>query len=100
MGESLEVHEYERFTPLKVQRGLGGRYRNVRPGDCIVAFSRKDIFTIKQVMSVCSPACSAAICDYKVLVIKLGRTSRASVALEACTHGGAELLPDRGQAAT
>ena len=49
MGESLEVHEYQRFTPLKVQRGLGGRYRNVRPGDCIVAFSRKDIFTIKQV---------------------------------------------------
>ena len=49
MGEPLEVHEYERFTPLKVQRGLGGRYRNVRPGDCIVAFSRKDIFTIKQV---------------------------------------------------
>ena len=54
MGESLEVHEYERFTPLKVQRGLGGRYRNVRPGDCIVAFSRKDIFTIKQV-GWCTP---------------------------------------------
>lgn len=64
MGESLEVHEYERFTPLKVQRGLGGRYRNVRPGDCIVAFSRKDIFTIKQVAGWCSPDGSAAICRY------------------------------------
>ena len=50
MGEELEVHEYERFTPLRVEEnGLKGRYRNVRPGDCIVAFSRKDIFTIKQV---------------------------------------------------
>jgi len=49
MGEALEVHEYQRFTPLRVQQqGLQGRYRNVRPGDCVVAFSRKDIFTIKQ----------------------------------------------------
>ena len=50
MGETLTVHEYERFTPLRVEeQGLKGRYRNVKPGDCIVAFSRKDIFTIKQV---------------------------------------------------
>ena len=50
MGEELEVHEYERFTPLRVEeRGLRGRYSNVMAGDCIVAFSRKDIFTIKQV---------------------------------------------------
>lgn len=50
MGETLTVHEYERFTPLRVEEaGLKGRYRNVKPGDCIVAFSRKDIFTIKQV---------------------------------------------------
>ena len=50
MGETLEVHEYDRFTPLRVEEGgLKGRYRNERPGVCIVAFSRKDIFTIKQV---------------------------------------------------
>lgn len=56
MGETLTVHEYERFTPLRVEsKGLQGRYRNVRPGDCIVAFSRKDIFTIKQVGSSPTP---------------------------------------------
>jgi len=49
MGEELEVREYERFSPLEAQeRGLGGKgYGGVKPGDCVVAFSRKEIFQIK-----------------------------------------------------
>lgn len=50
MGEEVEVANYERFTPLAVEAaGLKGGYKNVQPGDCIVAFSRKTIFAIKQV---------------------------------------------------
>ncbi len=50
MGEEVQVCSYERFTSLTVEAdGLQGGYRNVQPGDCIVAFSRKSIFAIKQV---------------------------------------------------
>ncbi len=53
MGEEVEVRNYERFTPLAVEAaGLRGGYRRVQPGDCIVAFSRKSIFTIKRVRSL------------------------------------------------
>lgn len=50
MGEALEVRNYERFAPLAVEpNGLRGGYRRVQPGDAVVAFSRKSIFTIKRV---------------------------------------------------
>ncbi len=45
------MHEYERFTPLMVEsRGLERGYLDVQPGDCVVAFSRKDIYDIKQLI--------------------------------------------------
>ena len=48
MGESLTVMNYHRFTELEVQPGALVRdYSSVEPGDCIVAFSRRDIFDIK-----------------------------------------------------
>jgi hypothetical protein len=50
MGEKFEVRRYDRFTSLEAEPGSLGAagYRAVRPGDCIVAFSRKDIYSIKQ----------------------------------------------------
>ncbi len=51
MGEIFELRTYERFTSLEVEAGglgLDG-YAEVQPGDCVVAFSRKDIYAIKQV---------------------------------------------------
>jgi hypothetical protein len=46
---------YERFTPLVVEEGgLPGGYADVRAGDCIVAFSRREIFDIKQVGQPCA----------------------------------------------
>jgi ATP-dependent RNA helicase SUPV3L1/SUV3 len=52
MGEELEVATYDRFTELAVEpSGLKGGYKSVQPGDCIVAFSRKTIYAIKQVPS-------------------------------------------------
>lgn len=50
MGEEFEVRTYERFTPLNVEKkSLAKRsYKfSVQPGDCIVAFSRADIYAIK-----------------------------------------------------
>lgn len=54
-GDDFELHTYKRFTELQVSnRSLArnfkktGAYRNVQPGDCVVAFSRNDIFAIKR----------------------------------------------------
>uniref|UniRef100_A0A0E0DF25 ATP-dependent RNA helicase SUV3L, mitochondrial n=1 Tax=Oryza meridionalis TaxID=40149 RepID=A0A0E0DF25_9ORYZ len=47
-GDDLEVHQYERFKPLVVEaKTLLGDLKNVRSGDCIVAFSRREIFEVK-----------------------------------------------------
>jgi ATP-dependent RNA helicase SUPV3L1/SUV3 len=48
-GDELIENEYERFKPLKLdQTSLNGDFSNVQAGDCIVAFSRKDIFDVKR----------------------------------------------------
>ena len=49
MGDELEVCEYDRITPLTVERrAMDKGYRNVKAGDCVVAFSRRDIYNIKR----------------------------------------------------
>lgn len=53
LGEELTVREYTRLTPLEVApRSLDGDYANVRPGDAIVAFSRRAIFDIKRAVEL------------------------------------------------
>jgi len=48
-GDSFEVQEYERLTPLSVSsESLRSSVSNVRPGDCVVAFSRKYIHMMKK----------------------------------------------------
>jgi ATP-dependent RNA helicase SUPV3L1/SUV3 len=54
-GDDFELRTYTRFTDLKVaDNSLAnapdqvGSYRAVKSGDCVVAFSRKDIFAIKR----------------------------------------------------
>lgn len=54
-GDEFELRTYSRFIPLKVaNQSLArssdqvGSYKNVQPGDCVVAFSRNDIFAIKR----------------------------------------------------
>ncbi|KAF8399466.1 hypothetical protein HHK36_015331 [Tetracentron sinense] len=47
-GDELFENHYERFKPLVVEaKTLLGDLRNVRPGDCVVAFSRREIFEVK-----------------------------------------------------
>lgn len=47
-GDKLYEQQYERFKPLVVEaKTLLGDLKNVRSGDCVVAFSRREIFEVK-----------------------------------------------------
>lgn len=49
MGDKLEIHRYERLSPLKLMRSsLHCDLRTLRKGDCIVAFSRISIHALKR----------------------------------------------------
>ena len=62
-----QVRNYERFKPLEVQsRGLPAGYQDVRPGDCVVAFTRRHIYDIKHRIEIATGyrrACSRAACS-------------------------------------
>lgn len=45
-GEAVEVHEYERLTKLSVEDSALESLEAVRPGDCIVCFSKRDIYAV------------------------------------------------------
>ncbi len=48
-GDRLQVHHYKRLTPLALsEESLEGEWKNIRKGDCVVAFSRNKIFGIKR----------------------------------------------------
>ncbi|XP_060828972.1 ATP-dependent RNA helicase SUV3 homolog, mitochondrial [Bombus pascuorum] len=47
-GESVEIKQYERLTPLEVENSALCSLRNIQPGDCIVCFSRNEIFSVSQ----------------------------------------------------
>eukprot|EP00850_Spirogloea_muscicola_P001336 SM000005S17133 [mRNA] locus=s5:347602:352162:+ [translate_table: standard] len=51
-GDDFEVHQYERFKPLRVCQPLNGDFSRVEKGDCIVAFSRQEIFDVKRAVEV------------------------------------------------
>ena len=47
-GDELYEQHYERFKPLVVEaKTLLGNLQNIRSGDCVVAFSRREIFEVK-----------------------------------------------------
>uniref|UniRef100_A0A3P8W8Y4 ATP-dependent RNA helicase SUPV3L1, mitochondrial n=1 Tax=Cynoglossus semilaevis TaxID=244447 RepID=A0A3P8W8Y4_CYNSE len=47
-GEEVEVHTYERLTPFSVLDRPLESLDNLRPGDCIVCFSKNDIYSISR----------------------------------------------------
>jgi len=50
-GDEIVVNRYERLSPLQVAaQSMEGNCTNIRRGDCIVAFSRRDIFAYKQLI--------------------------------------------------
>ncbi|KAJ3679663.1 hypothetical protein LUZ60_017674 [Juncus effusus] len=47
-GDDLIINQYNRFKPLVIEaKTLSSDLRNVKSGDCIVAFSRREIFEVK-----------------------------------------------------
>lgn len=50
-----QIKRYERFRPLHVDhKGLIGGLEAVKPGDCIVAFSRRALYAIKGIIEACT----------------------------------------------
>lgn len=48
-GDTMEVRQYERFAPLAVDEdGLPGGLADVQKGDCLVAFTRANLYNLKQ----------------------------------------------------
>ncbi|OLL23059.1 ATP-dependent RNA helicase suv3, mitochondrial [Neolecta irregularis DAH-3] len=49
IGDRLIIHRYNRLGPLQpLKQSLNGQLAAVQKGDCIVTFSRKNIFSIKR----------------------------------------------------
>lgn len=46
-GDTLEVRHFKRLSPLSVSTMPLGEYKNVQLGDCVVTFSRRQIFDVK-----------------------------------------------------
>jgi ATP-dependent RNA helicase SUPV3L1/SUV3 len=48
-NEQLEIREYDRLSPLQIaSKSLQGNFKNLQRGDCLVTFSRNDIFWYQQ----------------------------------------------------
>ncbi|KAK0158519.1 hypothetical protein PV328_009513 [Microctonus aethiopoides] len=47
-GEDLEVRRYKRLTELEIESSAVISLKNIRPGDCIVCFSKNDIYTVSR----------------------------------------------------
>ncbi|KXJ85513.1 P-loop containing nucleoside triphosphate hydrolase protein [Microdochium bolleyi] len=48
-GDKLEIHRYERLSPLKtMDKSLEGSFENLEKGDCVVTFSRLNIHALKR----------------------------------------------------
>ena len=55
-GDEFELKKYDRLSTLKVSNeSLQGDYAKIQPGDCVVAFSRADIFSIRRQIERLTP---------------------------------------------
>jgi ATP-dependent RNA helicase SUPV3L1/SUV3 len=55
-GDDFELIEYDRLSKLEInEESLQGDYSNIQPGDCVVAFSRAEIFSIRREIERLTP---------------------------------------------
>jgi ATP-dependent RNA helicase SUPV3L1/SUV3 len=54
-GDDLEVKTYERLRPLELSENALNSLRNIRHGDCLVAFSRRQIYDFKSTLEAMHP---------------------------------------------
>uniref|UniRef100_A0A8C1ER73 ATP-dependent RNA helicase SUPV3L1, mitochondrial n=2 Tax=Cyprinus carpio TaxID=7962 RepID=A0A8C1ER73_CYPCA len=57
-GEEVEVHNYKRLTPFSVSDHAVESLDNLKPGDCIVCFSKNDIYSISRQIEVRGLECA------------------------------------------
>uniref|UniRef100_A0A1B6D0T0 ATP-dependent RNA helicase SUV3 homolog, mitochondrial n=1 Tax=Clastoptera arizonana TaxID=38151 RepID=A0A1B6D0T0_9HEMI len=47
-GEDVEIRKYKRLTDLEIESSALNSLNNVQPGDCIVCFSKNDVYTVSR----------------------------------------------------
>ncbi|TNM90414.1 hypothetical protein fugu_002703 [Takifugu bimaculatus] len=57
-GEEVEVHTYKRLTPFTVLDQAVESLDKLRPGDCIVCFSKNDIYSISRQIEIRGLECA------------------------------------------
>ncbi|XP_038045305.1 ATP-dependent RNA helicase SUPV3L1, mitochondrial-like [Patiria miniata] len=57
-GDEMEVRRYKRLTSLKILDEPLGCLENVRPGDCIVAFNKNDLYSISRQLEAMGKECA------------------------------------------
>ncbi|CAK9298760.1 unnamed protein product [Gordionus sp. m RMFG-2023] len=58
IGENVEIRKYKRLTPLTILDKPLGSFDNVKDGDCIVCFSKNDIYMISQKIEARGKSCA------------------------------------------
>ena len=60
LGDTVTVHRYNRLTPLQVaEQSLDSDWNKIEKGDCVVTFSRSNIFAVKkQIESIAGKKCA------------------------------------------
>ncbi|XP_071947645.1 ATP-dependent RNA helicase SUPV3L1, mitochondrial-like isoform X1 [Antedon mediterranea] len=82
-GESMEVRRYKRLMPLKILDKSLDSLENIRPGDCIVAFSKNDIFTLSRKLEEMGHEC-AVIYGSLPPGTKLGQAEKFNDSEDTC----------------
>eukprot|EP00094_Tigriopus_californicus_P005089 TCALIF_04903-PA protein Name:"Similar to CG9791 ATP-dependent RNA helicase SUV3 homolog, mitochondrial (Drosophila melanogaster)" AED:0.08 eAED:0.08 QI:0/0.66/0.57/1/1/1/7/22/758 len=57
-GEEVEVRTNKRLTELKIMDKAVQKFENVEPGDCIVCFSKNDIYTVSRALERMGVECA------------------------------------------
>uniref|UniRef100_A0A4W5R752 RNA helicase n=1 Tax=Hucho hucho TaxID=62062 RepID=A0A4W5R752_9TELE len=57
-GEEVEVRNYKRLTPFSILDHAVESLDNLRPGDCIVCFSKNDIYSISRQIEIRGLECA------------------------------------------
>uniref|UniRef100_A0A3B1KL41 ATP-dependent RNA helicase SUPV3L1, mitochondrial n=1 Tax=Astyanax mexicanus TaxID=7994 RepID=A0A3B1KL41_ASTMX len=57
-GEEVEVHNYTRLTPFSISDKAVENLDNLEPGDCIVCFSKNDIYSVSRQIEIRGLECA------------------------------------------
>uniref|UniRef100_A0AAR2IX89 ATP-dependent RNA helicase SUPV3L1, mitochondrial n=1 Tax=Pygocentrus nattereri TaxID=42514 RepID=A0AAR2IX89_PYGNA len=57
-GEEVEVHNYKRLTPFSISDQAVENLDNLEPGDCIVCFSKNDIYSVNRQIEIRGLECA------------------------------------------